>query len=422
MTARPQESLVTSRAGGLHWQVRAEFESALIESVLPALRAAPDGSDTLIKRSVSRAIHCVPVGERLVYVKHHQPKSLLERLKFLLLKSRAETEWNAAEAMLRHNIPVARPLAFGERRVAGLLCEAVLVSEAIDHAVELGQALTQDAPDDLIDRVARLVRSSHDAHILHRDLHGGNILVQGDQLFLGRRVSRKRRAWNIGQLFAFLGDKLTEKDHQRFLRAYLGSDRDAKAFGRTVRRQMAAIRERRYASRTKRCIKKSSGFRRERMDGMTVFRRKEFSDDQVREALEQHRAAQGDAVLKADRRARVTRVALAAGGVVCVKEFLRKGWLRRLADAVVGSRARKAWLASHALAVRGIPTPRALALAEAGGRSFFITDYIVQGGEGGLPRLYLGPRAANGPRRNAALAPAGGDPRRPVPSPALSSA
>jgi tRNA A-37 threonylcarbamoyl transferase component Bud32 len=377
-------TLVSFEAGGLSWVADAAFESTLREKVAPHLDSLEDAGGEQIKRSLSRSVHRLTTGGRTVYIKHHRPKSLLEQLKYLVLKSRAEAEWNAAMTMAGHGIPVARPLAFGERRTAGFLVQAVLVSEAVENAVELGPALGGEGKDDLVDRAAQFIRRTHDSHILHRDLHGGNILVRDNELFfidvhrvtINRAVSRRDRAWNLGQLFAFLGDRLDEADHARFIAAYVGPDGDMKGLDAEVRRHLAAVRERRYASRAKRCVKKSTGFRRERMGGMTVLRRTDFPPELITQAIDRHNAAEGDSVLKSDRRSRVTCVEVDGPMRVCVKEFTRPGPLQRLADAVLGSRARQAWLGAHALLVRGIPTPRPCAMAEAGPRSFLITEYL----------------------------------------------
>ncbi|MFO7900113.1 MAG: lipopolysaccharide kinase InaA family protein [Planctomycetota bacterium] len=391
--AKPPGSTVTLTAGGLHWVAEPDFAPALSDLVVPVLRSHADQDETTVKRSLSRAVYHVPIDGDGVYVKHHHPRSGLERLKYLVLRSRAQAEWTAARTMLDRGIPVARPLAFGERRVAGFLREAALVSEAVDNAAPLSEALGRAGRSDLIEHVAGLVRRMHDNDILHRDLHGGNILVRGDDLFLidvhrvtiNRPVRRRARAWNLGQLIAFLGDRMDEADHERFIRAYLGTDATPEKVDRldvAAHRQAEKIRERRYVSRTKRCIKKSTGFRRERVDGMTIYRRADIPTDAVTAAIEQHHSTVADEgpgeMLKSDGRTRVTRVPARAngGGPLCVKEFRRPGILKRIHDRVRGSPARRAWIGSNACRVRGIPTPRAAAMAEDGPRSYFISRHI----------------------------------------------
>jgi len=391
----PENELAHFAAQGMTWVSTKAFEPALREAILPGLGSLEDAGATLLKRTLTRTVHRMAAGGTTVFVKHHRIVSLKERLKYLVLPSRASSEWEASRALRELAIPAARALAFGERRVAGVLTEAVLVSEEVADATPLGRALEEaGSKDEILASVAELVRRAHDRNVLHRDLHGGNILLAAGRPFfidlhrmtIGRRVPTRRRIRNIGHLLAFAGDRPSDADRAIFVRAYLGSDApepEVDRLGRRVEHAARRLRERRYASRTKRCIGRSTGFRIERQGGMTVYRRADFEPDRVLEAIEQHRSTLADGpeehVLKRDHRAGVTVVDLATPGGpqrLCVKEFVRPGVWRRLGDLIRGSRARVAWVGSNACRVRGIATPLACAAAEAGPRSYFITEYI----------------------------------------------
>jgi len=389
---RADQELAQFPLDGLQWIAEKSFERPLREAIAPHLAGLESAGATLLKRSLGRATYRLELQGGAVFVKHHKARSWKERLKYLVLPSRASAEWAASRAVAERGIPAARALAFGERRVAGVFCEAVLVSQAVEDATSLGRALREKTTSP--SRVARFIRRMHDADVLHRDLHGGNILVAGGELVLidlhrvtvGGPLSRRRRVDSVAQFLAPLGDCIDGEARLSFVREYLGPEAEqaeVDRFASSVEKAAARWLERRYASRTKRCIKRSTGFRRERLPGLKVYRRAEFPAKLVANAIELHRATTadgtGDAILKCDDRTRVTVVDVGDRDRprrLCVKEFIRPSLLQRINDAFRGSRARLAWIGANACEVRGIGTPKAHAMAEAGPRSFLITDFI----------------------------------------------
>lgn len=391
--------LTRFRFGGLNWVAEPYAEEMLRSRILPGLEHPEDAGAETVKRSTTRAIYRLEAEGRAVFIKQHRLRSARERLKYLVVRSRAAAEWATSRTMALRGIPVPRAIAFGERRVAGILCEAVLITEEISDARPLSEVLEKDfAPGTtgtafrskraLLRAVAELIRRTHESDVLHCDLHGGNILVKDESLFLIDLhrtrlgpVSDRRRAANLGQFLAFLPDLLSPGDRMHLLRSYRGDDDSEpslREFARSVGRFATRVRERRYVSRAKRCVKRSTGFRHGRVQGLRVHRRADFPADLVGEAIEKHRTA--EAALKEDHRSRVTAVEV-AGRPVCVKEFARPALLKRIADLARGSKAMRAWLGAHALAVRGIDTPRPLAMAEAGGRSYLLTAFVSEATE-----------------------------------------
>lgn len=147
---------------------------------------------------------------------------------------------------------------------------------------------------------------------------------------------------------------------------------------------MARSEERHYDLEARRCLKGAGEFRRERLSAGTVLRRADVSAERLLEAVRLHTDRLLDpsrrGVLKADRRALVTRVEPPGDGAppLCVKEFRRPRARQRLQDALRGSRARRAWLGAHACHVRGIAAPRALGILEGRGRCWFVSEYLTE--------------------------------------------
>jgi len=96
------------------------------------------------------------------------------------------------------------------------------------------------------------------------------------------------------------------------------------------------------------------------------LRSKDFPDSAVDEALAAHRSnvdAGGPALLKCDHRARVSAVR-AGGRDAVVKEVVKGGPRKWLADRFRGSPARRAWVGGHGLRIRGIGAALPLAFVE----------------------------------------------------------
>jgi len=384
--------LLRLQLGGMRWLLEKRCETAVRDVIASNLEALEAAGAALVKRTVSRSVFRLDAGGCTLYVKHHRLRSFREALKYLVCPSRAAVEWSASRALLERGIPAARAVALGERRPWGVFREAVLVSEALADARSFAEAVAEDRR--WLARAARFVRRLHDADVDHRDLHGGNLVVSGGALTLidlhrmriGSPVSRNARVTGVARFLAAVTRLLGDGGAAAFVREYLGPEATADETAHLVRvvgARVRRFRERRYASRTKRCVKRSTGFRRERLGGVTVRRRADFPGDRVLRAIERHRASAApdrrSFVLKRDHRSRVSVVEVDRGGPlrVCVKEFIRPGIWRGLNDLFRGSRAGSAWVGSHACAVRGVPTPKAFAMAEAGSRSFLITEYVA---------------------------------------------
>jgi len=104
-----------------------------------------------------------------------------------------------------------------------------------------------------------------------------------------------------------------------------------------------------------------------RLGGGRGLRLESFPETAVTQALEAHADALqrgGQNVLKRDHRSRVTAT-LIDGRAVVVKEVVKGGTRRHIADAFRGSPARRAFLGGHGLLARGIGACTPLAFLEA---------------------------------------------------------
>lgn len=388
------KNIETFGAGGLRWHCEADFSEHLRKEIVPHVESARHAGWKLIKDTNTRRVWRTEIGGIGYYIKIHKISLLGEKLKYMFTKSRAMSEWTNSRAFNEKGVLAAKAVAVGERRIAGILLDAVLISEEIPGAKSVEGVLPEAdrrRRREVLTLSAELIRKSHDANLLHRDLHGGNIIISGSQAFfidlhragVNCKVTPHQRIESLARFLAMLGGKVTWGERLHFLKKYYGdSDGNSESFHNyfvDVTFTMHYIREERFKSRAVRCVKKSSGFRIERAGLFKIYRVKDFPAAAIDECIKKHREASPDNILKEDARAKVTVVAIkidSRQARVCVKEFVRRSPSKIFGDLFRGTPGMKAWLGSYALAARGIGTPKALALADSPGRQFFITEFV----------------------------------------------
>ena len=303
-------------------------------------------------------------------VKENSVRTLFRRdgLFCKLFKKRpdqAASEWQALLHLSAAGIPVPRPVAWSRLPEGG----AVLATAEIPGATPLKEAYRRD----LLPAVAALIRRMHQAGYLHRDLHLGNLLVAGDAVWVidvhrGRigPVAARDEERALGQLAYSLSRTGTVTDVRRLLAAYrpdAGHD-----WVERVLRHSDAFRRAHLASRTRRCLRESSGFLVARESDGLWFVRRPAGLAEARALLARHDAlcGSGRTVKALDAR----RITSAEG--FYVKEWRTAGPFRALRNWIRGTPARAAWIAAQGMRVRNLPAPEGVALAELRGRSVFL--------------------------------------------------
>lgn len=271
---------------------------------------------------------------------------------------------------LAKGIPTPAPLAMAERRKGCFLQDALLVIQAISPSFPLIELIAVGDNGELLSQTARLLRQTHEAGLLHQDLHAGNILVgmDGKELYLidlhrsrlVKSLSKRRRLWNLAQFFYSLQAWLTPEAKKSFLQHY---DKEQDIFEggfeqglQEISRQEEIIRRRHMRSRTKRCLKESGGFFVAKENGWQIWGRREWKPQQLLKIVTKHQeiVAKGkEGLIKVDRRTAIT-IFNYKDTRLCVKEYRYRLLWQSLKEVFRGSKACKGWLMGNGLVVRGI--------------------------------------------------------------------
>lgn len=183
-----------------------------------------------------------PEGALRVIVKRPLARNGWRRLRGMLGISRARRGFELGHMLLHRDLAAARPLALLERRRGGVLLDSMLMTEAVDGALDLPQYLRQEfgarpppawlaTKRQLAQLLVRHMRRLHDRGFVHRDCKAENILVLPAPLTLmwidmdglrHRRPARRDELRALARLHvSLLGlAGLTRTDRVRFLRDY----------------------------------------------------------------------------------------------------------------------------------------------------------------------------------------------------------
>jgi tRNA A-37 threonylcarbamoyl transferase component Bud32 len=333
----------------------------------------------VIKESRLRwaALFCLR-GEKRLFLKRDKTKGWTEAFKFLLLPSKARKEWFIAYQLQKRNLPIPKPLGWMEKGHWGFVRESYYLSEAIGSGASLIDLL-QAKIDVPFEPLGKKVRKFHDAGFFHKDLHGGNLLWDGESFFLAdlhragilRSVSLEQRLWNLAHLFHSLRSQWGRKDFLRFLESYFGEEaldlEKKEAYLQKILSSMEHLQRRWWKSRTKRCLKESTEFSLVKGDGTTVYHRRDFPIDQIKEVVRRHEAViheKPDDLLKQSPESVVSLVKMGGEGKICVKQFQYPQFIDRFKENFRNSKGVKAWIAGNGLNIRGIPSLKVLACVE----------------------------------------------------------
>lgn len=367
-------------------------------------------------RRVSQADAVLASG---VVVKESRPAGPWRRLRAFLGRG-LRREWENAQTLHFMGGLSPRPVAFG-RDGAGaqvLVTERVKGEALDDFGWRAFRVLPEGGRRRLLARLGEFLRLLEERLVRAGDLHAGNVLIETatERLYLvdlaavriGRPLSRARKEAQVASLLASMGF-LSPRDRLRAAKAYadaarLPAGRPRRAFYRAVDARIWALWHRHWRSRTKRCLGTNGGFVRRWGPARSVFRRREFEEAWIDEAIAEFNKAlergRGSAVrsqesgadhpflpppsplapvvMKNAPESQVVRGLTGPWpGRICVKRLVPRD--AAMAVGAVGRRARgvREWIAANGLAARGVGTARPLALVTEGWGPFRPRAWLV---------------------------------------------
>ena len=366
----------------------------------------------VLKSNLSRTVIAFPStsSRPALIIKRYHVRGLKERLKYVLLLSRAASEWTALKHLRTTEVFVPRPLAFGEKRSGRILFSAGLIMERLPNARGVSQWLREKRVGDpvrleVFRQVGYQVAKLHGAGCRHSDLHAGNILIREGGLEdkpqvvlidhhvcrIGAMPSERQKRNNLAKLLHSFLPIIKHSEALELLRAYKEACGAPKWKVSTLQRVLDDLVHRahhleavRLRSRLKRCWKNSSQFARTISKGWRVYRRREIPLDSLQ--VFQEGQINFEAISEAPLGVLVgeTTLELKKGGQpVVVKQRSCNGFWRRIWYRFFPGPLHKEWGEARSREVRGIPNPKALALMEQyryglPAREILITERIVE--------------------------------------------
>ncbi len=357
--------------GGLHSSLPSDFFED------PISTAQAMGGETL-KESRWRwaGIFTLPPHQR-IFLKRDRIKGKSEFLKWMVLPSHARKEWVIAYQLKKKRLNVPKPLGWIERGQWGSVKECYYLSEAVGS----GRSLMDDPllrETFSIEALANILRDFHEAGLFHQDLHGGNLLWDGQSFFLTdlhrakilRSLSLDQKLWNFSQLFHSLRSRWTRRDQMEFIERYFGPRalvlHNKEEIHQKILTTMDHLQRRQWRSRTKRCLKESTEFSVQKGKGMILYHRRDFPTNRCNKVIEGHLSLVRERASALVKNSPEVQVSLLRDGEdkICIKQFRYPHFLDRLKERFRYSKGLKSWIAGNGLKARGVPSLEALALLE----------------------------------------------------------
>jgi len=337
-------------------------------------------------------------GGKGVFLKRDRTKGWMEILKYLVFPSKGRKEWFIAYQLGKRNLNIPRPLGWVERVHRGLVKESYYLSEAIESGVSLAETADLLKDEKISSELVKAVIKVHSSGLLHQDLHAGNFLWDGVSFYLTdlhrarilKSLSLNQKLWNLAHLFHSLRLVWGEEDQVHFLGEYfMGehiSPEKKRKYLHKIHFWMDRLQRRQWQSRTKRCLKESTEFSVKKEKGITLYLRNDLSLDRLKKVIESHLTSVREKPSDLLKNSPEVKVSLVEDGKgkVYVKQFCYPHFWDCMKDTFRFSKGLKAWSGGNGLRVRGITSPKTLALMErkrglALRESFLVMESSVNG-------------------------------------------
>jgi len=224
------------KIGGYHGLIAGAYDDPVFLAALTPLEGlwARPGAEILSegRNRVGRLTAPLSTGVAAdIIVKEFSSRGV-NKLKSLVLPSKAERAWRGAAALVERGLGTAHPVAWLAQRKRGLVERSFFLSERIAGAVEVRGLFRELPPSELeplLGALAGFLSAVHAEGILHRDLSDGNVLVRkidagGLEFFLldTNRIRLRRRVGGLSRAKNLIRLGLPASHREYFLARYFG--------------------------------------------------------------------------------------------------------------------------------------------------------------------------------------------------------
>ncbi|MBU4129060.1 lipopolysaccharide kinase InaA family protein [bacterium] len=233
----------------------------------PLIKLGIEDPDSLFKRKEARLlddsersnIFSFRVNEGRVVLKEYKPRGIGKTWIDLYRPSKAMREFVLGNRLSEMRIPVAEPLAVGEKRNFRLLKKCFLITEELSlgtnlslHVNSFHTLLNKEKireKREFISKLAKSIRDIHNRGFTHGDLNTSHIMVRGNGFYyldfenarLKKRASDFRWIKDLSRLNESMPSYITRTDKLRFYKEYAKGN---KAKEKKIRRYLKRIESR----------------------------------------------------------------------------------------------------------------------------------------------------------------------------------
>jgi serine/threonine protein kinase len=394
-------SLLPVQTPGLRWEFAPEWRELSDAGLLlgpGGLRLdewLASGQARIVKHAPHRTVYRVVLPGHDFHVKHYRG-DWREWWRSLVRPSKARAEYEITRETAARGVPTLQALAFGQPAHRLAPPDSFLITRTLSDAVPLAEYLEEALPTlpeerrtDLRQRLAlalgAFLGQKHRAGVRHDDLHPGNLLLRFApdgriELYLidlhavrlGRPLSWRASRANLVILNRWFAIRSSRTDRHRAWRSWCEVREDLSLPSRPGAREIEKATSASFISFARfldrRCLGGNRHYRRLRGPGVRGFCVADLDDAAFAgllaspdEAFEHPEAR----VLKKSRSSAVVEMDLPVAGrvrPVVYKRFSVTAWTDPLAAVFRPTAAMRSWVMGHGLRLRGLPTPRPLAL------------------------------------------------------------
>jgi glycosyltransferase involved in cell wall biosynthesis/tRNA A-37 threonylcarbamoyl transferase component Bud32 len=391
----------------LRWETSRKGTELAPQDIVERLHKA-NGSKRILRDNPVRTSFILSdeEDERPIFVKKYKYRGTGDKAKYFFLPSKAKSEWKALNRFQKWGIPVPAPIAFGDGHLFTIPRESYLITKVIPDAIPLnewaGDARGASSSKTSFRsrctaarKLGHLVREIHEKGVLYRDLHAGNILVaEGDsaepsiyfidlhKAYKLNRVPLHLRIRDLAQLANSLSTSRAMR--WRFLKAYgqrgNGSQGDLKEIAHRTVAKAENLWRVHLKSRTKRCLINSSQFGVTRERGWKLYFNRTFEAPSLVDLVERFKKRGWTKLLKDTPKSSVATLPFPTQSgtlTLCVKRVKGRGILALGKALLKKDRARRSWVGTHGMRVRGISAPEPVALIEKPGLGLNRESYLL---------------------------------------------